>query len=260
MAKNTKDVYGAQGTTSLLSFDPDLLVLVTDKESPLYDERVHLPIKEEMVLGIMYGGIVQAISVWKNPETGKPEVVSGRQRVNNAREANRRLKEQGRPPVLVPATIKKADTPLALAAVMVMENEHRTQDTPMGRAAKMARMTTFGATEDIIATVFGCSVQTVKSTLALLDCTAAVKKAVDAGQIGVKHAKALAKMEPTEQREKVAELIAAGDGMNGHKKAKAQRAVVDIGPKMRGKKEITAEREAATGERRSALDWVLGLA
>ncbi|HDZ2339614.1 TPA: hypothetical protein RR171_005327, partial [Klebsiella pneumoniae] len=52
MAKNSIDVYGASGKTNVLSFEPENLHLVTDKTHPLYDERVHLPIEEGMVLNI----------------------------------------------------------------------------------------------------------------------------------------------------------------------------------------------------------------
>lgn len=34
MAKKSKDVYGADGQSNLLNFDPDKLTLVTDESSP----------------------------------------------------------------------------------------------------------------------------------------------------------------------------------------------------------------------------------
>ena len=53
MAKNSIDAYGASGKTNVLMFEPEKLHLVTDKTHPLYDERIHLPISEAMVLNIM---------------------------------------------------------------------------------------------------------------------------------------------------------------------------------------------------------------
>lgn len=53
MAKDSKLVYGASGKTNVLTFEPENLHLVTDKTHPLYDERIHLPISEAMVLNIM---------------------------------------------------------------------------------------------------------------------------------------------------------------------------------------------------------------
>lgn len=68
MAKNSIDVYGASGKTNVLSFEPENLHLVTDKTHPLYDERVHLPIEEGMVLNIAELGVLEPIIVWKDPE------------------------------------------------------------------------------------------------------------------------------------------------------------------------------------------------
>ncbi len=79
MAKNSIDVYGASGKTNVLNFEPENLHLVTDKTHPLYDERVHLPIEEGMVLNIAELGVLEPIIVWKDHETGLTCVVVGRQ-------------------------------------------------------------------------------------------------------------------------------------------------------------------------------------
>lgn len=81
MAKKSKDVYGAEGQSNLLNFDPAKLTLVTDENSPLYDARVHLPVDEALARNINYQGVLEPIAVSKNPETGETEVVVGRQRV-----------------------------------------------------------------------------------------------------------------------------------------------------------------------------------
>jgi ParB family chromosome partitioning protein len=49
-------------------FEPENLHLVTDKTHPLYDERIHLPISEAMVLNIMDQGVLEPIIVWKDPK------------------------------------------------------------------------------------------------------------------------------------------------------------------------------------------------
>ena len=96
MAKNSIDVYGASGKTNVLNFEPENLHLVTDKTHPLYDERVHLPIEEGMVLNIAELGVLEPIIVWKDPETGLSCVVDGRQRVRHTLEANKRLLKEGK--------------------------------------------------------------------------------------------------------------------------------------------------------------------
>jgi len=257
MAKNSIDAYGAEGKSNVLFFDPEKLVLVTDKASPLYDPRVHLPVSEPLVLNIMAMGVLQAISVAKNTETGLVEVVAGRQRVKAAREANRRLVGRGEQPVQVPALPRKDTKPASLAGVMVSENELREDDTPIGRAEKMVRLQALGRSNAELAVIFGCGVATVRSTMALLESTAAVRDAVQAGTIGVGHAKA-----PEEQREKVAQLAAVGATATGHDKARKQRSVIvpEAKPKMRSRAEVEKQRDeqdqGSTG--RYWLNWVLG--
>ena len=264
MAKNSTAAYGAEGKTNLLFFDPDKLHLVTDQASPLYDERVHNSPIERMVRSIDTKGVVEPIIVAKNPETGLTEIVDGRQRVINAREANRRRLEAGEDPIQVPAVVRKyAGNGADLADVMVLSNELREQDTPVNRAKKMQRLAELGRDDDAIGVVFGVTAQTVRSTLALLDCTAAVREAVDAGRVKLTDAVKLAKLEPAEQRAKVAELVQAGEGAKPHERARRQREVMgDAAPKMRSRKDVTARRdECPTGSpERALLDWVLGVA
>jgi ParB family chromosome partitioning protein len=260
MAKNSTEAYGAEGKTNVLMFDPDKLKLVTDETSPLYDKRVSMPVDEAMVLNIMHQGVFQPIIVSKNPETGDAEVVAGRQRVKAAREANLRLRAKGCEPVLVPGVIRRGPG-ADLAGVMVGENELRRDDTPLGRAEKMRRLSELGKPDDMLAILFGCSLQTVRNTMALLDCCAAVKTAVEEGKINSGHALKLAKLDVPAQREKLAELLEAGDGLNGHAKARKQAATLTKrgGPgQMRRRNEIEAERDSASGIRKETLDWVLG--
>lgn len=256
MGRNTKTVWGALSSTNLLGFDPAELVLVTDESSPLYDKRVHLPLDEAMVENMLVLGVLEPITVKRDTETGKIEVVIGRQRVKAARAANERLRAAGRPVINIPAHIVKTDDPLTLAGMIVSENENRQPDTPLGRAEKMVRLQQYGADVDRLAVFFGCSTQTVKSTLALLDCCATVRKAVEAGKVGVGHAVKLSKLEPDEQRERVARLLEVATP--GHAGVREKRAIVHDGPRMKTKREVTAERDASEGERKAALDWVLG--
>jgi ParB family chromosome partitioning protein len=256
-----------------LFFDPATLTLVTDEKHPLYDDRVHAPLNESMVLNIMFQGVIQPIEVSKDPETGLVEVVTGRQRVKNAIEANRRLMERGLEPKMVPAYIRlipRAQRAEMLSAAMVSENAIRTDETPIQRAAKMARQLNSGRSEEHVAVLFGCDVQTVRNTVALLDSTQAVQDAVEAGEITVSHARTLGKLKPEEQRAAVQAVKAASEGKTGHEKSRAQREAVEKATasatgkatpqsRIKTRKEIKAAMETATGERLAALRWVLGL-
>ena len=225
MAKNSIDVYGASGKTNVLNFEPENLHLVTDKTHPLYDERVHLPIEEGMVLNIAELGVLEPIIVWKDPETGLTCVVVGRQRVKHTLEANKLRLKEGKDPL----------------------------------AKKMSDALDRGLDEDDIAVLFGCSVQTVRATLSLLDATQAVREAVEAGTITVTQARQLGTLPPEEQREKVKEIESATAGTTGHEKARRQRQILgEAKPRLKTRKEITKALESAEGEYASALRWVLG--
>ncbi|AOY90534.1 hypothetical protein BKK79_00840 [Cupriavidus sp. USMAA2-4] len=258
MAKNSIDAYGASGKTNALSFDPEVVVLVTDKTSPLYDERVHLPVDEGLAKNIDFLGVLEPILILKNPETGDVEVVVGRQRVKAARLANQWRRARGVAPLQIPALVHKGKRESALD-VIVAENEARTADTPLGRAEKMRKLAAIGRSEDQIAIIFKCTVATVRDTMRLLECTAAVQEAVDSGKVNLGHAKKLAALPPAEQRSKVQELVAAGETTTGHERARAQRAVMgEAVARMKTRKQIEAELSKAKGERAAALRWVLG--
>ena len=257
MAKDSKLVYGASGKSNVLTFEPENLHLVTDKTHPLYDERIHLPISEAMVLNIMDQGVLEPIIVWKDPETGL-SVVDGRQRVRHTLEANKRLLKEGKEPLLVPAVAKRGSA-VRMAQAMVSANEIRQADTPLGRAKKMADALERGHDEDDLALMFGVSVQTVRATLSLLDATQAVRDAVESGTVTVTQARQLASLKPEEQREKVSEIEAATAGTTGHEKARRQRQILgDAKPRLKTRKEIIKALEDASGEYAEALRWVLG--
>lgn len=257
MAKKSKDVYGADGQSNLLNFDPAKLTLVTDESSPLYDPRVHLPVDEAMARNIDYQGVLEPVAVSKNPETGETEVVFGRQRVKAARLANDWRRARGEPARQVPAVVYAGKRQAALDAI-VSENEARTADTPLGRAEKMRRHLALGRGEDQIAVIYNCSVATVRDTLALLESPQVVQTAVEAGQITLTHAKALSKLPTDQQRAKVAELVAAGKDVKPHERSRRQARVMGNAPRIKSRAQIQSALASASGEYASALRWVLG--
>lgn len=107
--------------------------------------------------------------------------------------------------------------------------------------------------------MFGCSVQTVRATLSLLDATQAVKDAVEAGSVTVTQARKLGTLPPEEQRVKVAEIEASTAGTTGHEKSRRQRQVLgDKKSRIKTRKEITKALEGASGDYADALRWVIG--
>jgi ParB family chromosome partitioning protein len=223
--KASRDSLNAKGKRDAYMFDPEDLVLVTDEKSPLYDERVHLPVNEALVLNMLHApdgvpqGVLEPITVVRNPENGKIEVAVGRQRVKAAREANKRLKKKGMELIRVPAMIRRVN-PHGAMGILISENEHRQDDTPIGRAKKAQRYLELGRDEAEIAVLFGISQASVKNMLSLLDAPAAVRNAVEAGKISTSDGYKLARLEPAEAKDRVAELIEHAPRTPGKKRSK----------------------------------------
>ena len=252
MPKSSRDSLNSKGKRDAFMFDPEDLVLVTDEKSPLYDDRVELPVDESLVLNIMFApdgtpqGVLEPINAMRNSETGKVEVIDGRQRVKAAREANKRLKKAGLEPIWVPAMLKRTNGQGAMG-MLISSNEHRQDDSPLGKAKKAQRYLDLGRTEADIATLFGISQASVKNMLALLDAPAAVRNAVEAGKISTSDGYKLAKLEPAEAKEKVAELIEHAPRTQGKKRsknAKKAREIVSNGKQPKASKK--AEDAVAT--------------
>jgi len=252
MPKASRDSLNAKGKRDAYMFDPDDLVLVTDEKSPIYDERVHLPVDEALVLNLLHApdgvpqGVIEPITVIRNPETGKVEVLVGRQRVKAAREANKRLKKQGLEPIRVPAMIQRANNYRAMG-ILISENELRQDDTPLGRAKKAQRYLDLGRSEDEVAALFGISKASVKNMLALLDAPAAVRNAVEAGKITTSEGYKLSRLEPAEAKEKVSELIEHAPRTPGKKRrSNSTKAREIVGGKSNGKISKKTEDAVAT--------------
>lgn len=146
-----------------------------------------------------------------------------------------------------------------LAGVMASENALRKDESPISRAEKMRTLINLGRSEEQVGIIFGVEAATVRRSLALLDCTQAVRDAVAGGNLTVARALKLGKLSPDQQRAKVAELASVACGVVGHAKARAQRAVVgDRSSRLRSEREIRRRLKAASGDYARALRWVLG--
>lgn len=154
--------------SDVLWIDPDELILIVDKEHPLYDPRVKLPVNENLVTNILFQmqGILEPILIAKTDE-GKAVVVDGRQRTKALRVANERLKEQGAQPLQMPCILKRGKGN-DLYSMGVSTNEHRRQDTPKEKAKKVGVLRNQGYSSAHCAEIFGVSVQTIQRWEGLL--------------------------------------------------------------------------------------------
>jgi ParB family transcriptional regulator, chromosome partitioning protein len=247
MPKASRDSLKAKGKTDVYFFDPNDLVLVKDKDDPLYDARVEDSFDEDLVKNMMHMpdgktpvGIIEPVIGRRNTESGKVEVVAGRGRVLAAREANCRFKTMGGIQIRVPVWIKRLDDSSAFAA-LVSENEHRRADSPLNRAKKVQRYMNLGHGEKEAAVLFGVSEATVRNMLLLLDAPAVVRQALDRGKITTSAAYGLAREEPSAAREKLGKLLEQAPREAGKKKqssanaSKARAILRGPGVKLRGR-------------------------
>jgi ParB family transcriptional regulator, chromosome partitioning protein len=242
MSSDAKKNCNAEGRDDLLWFDPEKLVVVEDQNHPLYDSRVNLPIDESMILDVMYRGVHTPIQVRRNGtgDDGKPivEVVAGRQRVKACREANKRLREQGKEPYWVPARLRRGQD-ADMFGLLVSENTHRRNDGPVVKAQKIEKYLSLGRSQEEACVTFGLGLQMLKQYLVILDCVPEVQAAIDGSKLPVSVGKDFAAMKREDQGAALAKMLAAGVNKGAKaaaavKKLKQGKSIDDIRPRTRG--------------------------
>jgi ParB family chromosome partitioning protein len=211
-------------------FDPNDLVIIgidtkDDKDHPLWDERIELPIEESMVLSIMALGVKEPVIVRKAVVNKKEvaEVVDGRRRVLHAREANKRLSKSGEPLCSIPALVERgADEHMAQVSVAL--NEIRHQDDVLVKAEKAARMLGRTGDETAVATAFGVSKAAIKNWLKIIELSAPVKKAVSEGKLSASAAGQLHGLDRDQQLAELEKLLQNGHATGKKVKAAAKKA------------------------------------
>ena len=226
---------------SFFMMDPASIVVIgvdteDGPEHPLYDARIHRPLNEATVRDMMRRGVKEPISVTKDGAESPPIVVDGRRRVLHAREATRRLREEGHEvtiqvPVLPP---ERGDNGRMLG-LMVALNEHREEDSPLNRARKLQRYLDMGYTEQDAADTFAVSVQTIQNYLKLLSLHPQCMKAIEEGQLAPSAGYQLAAKPQAEQRALLEKLTKGGkkkatirdtEGVLGKKDTRPSKALL----------------------------------
>lgn len=226
MGQNASKAVGAQGRIDAHMMDPDALTIVQDDpKHPLYDGlgKDGQGIPEDMILNVMAHGILQPILARKAGEKdGRPviEVIAGRDRVRAARLANARLKKQGSVQIRVPVILKRGDDS-KLFGMMLSENIHRKELSPLYKATQMQRYLDFGASEKDVMRDLKISSGTVRNYKALLELSTPVKKAVDSFQISAEAAIELSRLPHSDQPKALEEMVKSGatHGMKGKEAA-----------------------------------------
>jgi ParB family chromosome partitioning protein len=231
-----KEAFKAKKGQAFL-FDPDELVLITDKDHPLYDDRVHLPVSESMVKSMLHNGqgVLQPIVITKDGD--RPVVVDGRQRTKAARAASDKIKDMGGNGLLVPCVYRRGNDS-DLASIMISTNEIRTQDTPIQKGKKANTLINFGHSKKEVAEIFGCTVVTLESYLDLLSLDPETQKKVETGEIKKTAAVKVAR-QPRKERKKA--TMTARPRLR--KRAEIEKALAEVGDSQR--------------QIRRVLQWVL---
>jgi ParB-like chromosome segregation protein Spo0J len=151
--------------TNLHAFRPDdkRLIVVTDPNDPDYDKRVEIPPTRELIDSIIDSGIHQAPVAKKRGEDYI--VVLGKHRVMAARIAAVEHPELDIKIIVRIMTLK----PWECIRNRVIENEIRTDSTPLLKAYEAKRMLEMGADEEMISRAFGASFSTIKNWISVYD-------------------------------------------------------------------------------------------
>lgn len=213
--------------------DPIIKIIGLDtKDGPeheLYDERVHDPLDESMVLNVMAIGIKEPIVLRKVSED-RYEVVDGRGRLRCAREANKRLKKLGEDLIYIGALFESGDE-AHMQGVMISLNEIRRDDNIVVKAEKCRRLLERnGGDVKAAALRFGVTTAAVKNWQKVSALSRPVKKAVERGEISASAAAELHGLEKEDQLAKLDKLI-SGAKANGKKKATTASAKRAAGKK-----------------------------
>lgn len=196
-----KQAIDAPRQNIFLVFPETLILIGRDTKDgaahPRYDVRVHNEFEENVVQGMMDFGVQEAIKVVKNGEA--LEVVDGRQRTINAREANRRLKEKGLPEIRVKVLIVRGEDH-RLAALTVLLNEHRIDDSAFGRGQKAQKLLDMGHPIEAVAMFFKVSEQTINNYTSLLGLLPEIQAMIVEGKVAASKGYKLAQKSRDEQR------------------------------------------------------------
>jgi ParB family chromosome partitioning protein len=231
----------------------DVVIIGLDtKDGPehkLYKDDIHDPLDEAFVKTVEDFGVIQPVSVRKNGE--RAEVTWGRTRIRAAREANRRRKKRGAPPLLVKIVLEKAEEKV-LQAMSIVENAARKIAKPVDEAREMQKVMRSGYDEDDLATMFACSVQKVRKRLALLTLSPKLISAVEKGKASATAVLTLQSLSHEDQATKLEDLLSHGPPDEDDHDREPGRAVKEANGTSNGQK----NGKAASKPKRPTADAV----
>lgn len=217
--------------------DPDALVIVgLDIDAELApdledtERLVSAEPTEELITSIATHGIRTPVKIVRRKLDGvmRVLVVAGRRRVRAARKANERLRK-GKSDVLIRVPCVPEEGTDALVT-LVVENEHKIEDTILVKARKAARMKALGHSDPEIAAAFGVSKMTLGNWRALLTCVPEVLARIEANDLPPTLGYEIGKLAPTKQLPALAKIESSGGtvkGERGRENVRAEAARAD---------------------------------
>ena len=268
MPKADRDKLNNKGKHDVYLFDPEDVILKQEKSSALYDKRADNDFNESMVQNMMFEidgvpiGVIEHLSGRRQAETGKVEIIDGRQRTLALREANRRRKKLGLEPIWLPVHLKRANDQRAMS-MLISANEHRTEDSAANKAEKAQRYIALGRDEKEVAILMGISESTVKNLLRLLDAPAVIRNAEATGKISTANSYQLAReasKDPEKAKEMLAELLEQAPRTPGKKRSKNAKKAREIVRKKsaasEARSEARAEKKAENEVAETIAAWI----
>jgi len=265
--------FGAESRGQTFHYLPEKLVIVTEKQHPLWDPTAEDPPPDELVINIEdEEAVLIPILVRKNGmKRGKPiiEVIDGRNRVKAAVIVNKRRKAKGLEPLLVPAVYQRIDDNVSMTR-MVIANEQRKREDHVTRAQKLDRWLKVNANDEKRARrVFGLKTWQMQTLLQVLEMDPEVQAALKAKSITLAIAKTLSELPRGKQHDALASVLASGNGKGRGKEASAkakEKTKESSRPKVKTYKRLESALDSASCMPKSdyqagvlhALEWMMG--
>jgi ParB family transcriptional regulator, chromosome partitioning protein len=218
--------------SDIFTLSPDRVRLIgfdTDHkagEHILYQDRVHEPFDEALVQSMLARGFTSVVDVRKDGELF--EVIAGRRRVKAAREAARRMIEDGLEPLKIVIQVKRMNTELDLLEHVISENALRKNPNAIQMARDLNLMLSLGATREQAARAIGKGLQSLDNYLKLLDLSPMVQNAITSGRIKPAAALALVPLAREDQEIELAKIF------SGQKKPTAANVNAAVKAKQSG--------------------------
>lgn len=282
MGRTTTNGMARGGSTYSLDPHKELRIIGLDTkdgpEHPNYDKRITLPMKESFLATIAMYGILEPVIGRRDGDVA--DVIAGRQRTRGARIVNDRragklpipadipqewkdLYSKDLPQILVPTLLRRADE-REMQQIQIVENEARTEDTPLIRAHKMKRLEDAGHNRAMIAAMFNITTEGVRQTLKILDATPKMQQACEEGFISASAIAAMSDLPREEQDRRIDEARALGTTISASSARKdgISRRGGDAGPKPPGRallRKLVVHEEFSKNlnhDARAILSWI----